>query len=151
MMELDKYSELELLIGLFYGESRLIESSIADDIIEILAIGGVVLNRVRSPHFPNTIKEVILQPNQFSCFNEDDPNRNRLTTFLNDKFLTGSYHKYEVYATALLNNLTLDFSRGATHYTSIAFYEKAKPTHWCRKMRVTMLAGGHIFMEEVSL
>lgn len=31
-----------------------------------VAVGAVVLNRVKSPQFPNTIKEVIYQKNQFS-------------------------------------------------------------------------------------
>lgn len=29
-------------------------------------VGSVVLNRVKSPHFPNTIREVIYQPGQYS-------------------------------------------------------------------------------------
>ena len=32
-----------------------------------VAVGAVVLNRVKSPGFPNTIREVILQEGQFSC------------------------------------------------------------------------------------
>lgn len=32
----------------------------------ILAVGSVVMNRVESPDFPNTVEEVILQPGQFS-------------------------------------------------------------------------------------
>jgi N-acetylmuramoyl-L-alanine amidase len=32
-----------------------------------VAVGAVVLNRVKSSQFPNTIREVIYQKNQFSC------------------------------------------------------------------------------------
>lgn len=32
-----------------------------------VAVGAVVMNRVKSPQFPNTIYDVIYQPNQFSC------------------------------------------------------------------------------------
>jgi N-acetylmuramoyl-L-alanine amidase len=32
-----------------------------------VAVGAVVLNRVKSPQFPNTIYDVIYQPGQFSC------------------------------------------------------------------------------------
>lgn len=31
-----------------------------------IAVGAVVLNRVKSPRFPNTVKEVIFQPGQFT-------------------------------------------------------------------------------------
>lgn len=32
-----------------------------------VAVGAVVMNRVKSPQFPNTIYDVIYQPRQFSC------------------------------------------------------------------------------------
>ncbi len=32
----------------------------------MVAVGAVVLNRVKDSYFPNTIEEVILQPRQFS-------------------------------------------------------------------------------------
>ncbi|NLM37136.1 MAG: hypothetical protein GX202_03300 [Firmicutes bacterium] len=32
-----------------------------------VAVGAVVMNRVKSPKFPNTIYDVIYQPGQFSC------------------------------------------------------------------------------------
>ncbi|HEY8391341.1 MAG TPA: cell wall hydrolase [Capillibacterium sp.] len=32
-----------------------------------VAVGAVVMNRVKSPQFPNTIYDVIYQPGQFSC------------------------------------------------------------------------------------
>lgn len=37
-----------------------------EPLIGQIAVGAVVLNRVKSPLFPNTIKEVIFQPGQFS-------------------------------------------------------------------------------------
>ena len=42
-----------------------------------LLYGSVVLNRVASKRFPNTIKEVCLQPSQYSCFKESDGNAYR--------------------------------------------------------------------------
>jgi spore germination cell wall hydrolase CwlJ-like protein len=38
------------------------------------AILEVIHNRVQDSRWPNTASEVILQPRQFSSFNEDDPN-----------------------------------------------------------------------------
>lgn len=34
------------------------------------AVAGVILNRVDSSHFPNTIEEVLYQKNQFSCMTD---------------------------------------------------------------------------------
>ena len=52
--------ELDLLARLIYSEGG-IESYDTQ-----LKIGSVVMNRVDDPHFPNTIREVIYQKNQFS-------------------------------------------------------------------------------------
>ena len=37
------------------------------------AIAIVILERVKDKRWPNTIREVILQPHQFSCWNGRDP------------------------------------------------------------------------------
>lgn len=52
--------ELDLLARLIYSEGG-IESYDTQ-----LKIGSVVMNRVDDPYFPNTIREVIYQKNQFS-------------------------------------------------------------------------------------
>ena len=52
--------ELDLLARLIYSEGG------AESYDTQLKIGSVVMNRVDDPHFPNTIREVIYQKNQFS-------------------------------------------------------------------------------------
>ena len=42
------------------------------------AVAGVIMNRVRSARYPNTVAKVCLQRWQFSCWNENDPNRARI-------------------------------------------------------------------------
>ena len=39
-----------------------------------VAVGAVVLNRVKSDKFPNSIREVILQEGQFSCISDGQAN-----------------------------------------------------------------------------
>ncbi|MBO5258843.1 MAG: cell wall hydrolase [Agathobacter sp.] len=53
-------SEEELLAAIIYCESG------GEPYVSQLAVGSVVLNRVNSSYFPNTITEVIYQKNQFS-------------------------------------------------------------------------------------
>ena len=55
--------ELSLLAHLLMGECG---ASYTDDEMLYLT-GAVVLNRVQSEHFPNTIKEVIYQKGQYQC------------------------------------------------------------------------------------
>ena len=51
---------VELLARLINGEAR------GEPYIGQVAVGAVILNRVKSPKFPNTIAGVIYQNNQFS-------------------------------------------------------------------------------------
>ncbi len=53
--------ELMLLSRVIYAEAA------GEPYIGKIAVGAVVLNRVRSSLFPNTIQEVVYEPWQFSC------------------------------------------------------------------------------------
>ena len=55
--------ELDLLARLIYAEAG--SSWIPDEIQ--LAVGSVVLNRVASPYFPDTLRDVIYAPKQYGC------------------------------------------------------------------------------------
>ncbi|MEG2310380.1 MAG: cell wall hydrolase [Clostridia bacterium] len=52
---------VELLARLINGEAR------GEPYLGQVAVGAVILNRVKSSEFPNTISAVIYQNNQFSC------------------------------------------------------------------------------------
>ncbi|HHU91684.1 MAG TPA: LysM peptidoglycan-binding domain-containing protein [Halanaerobiaceae bacterium] len=60
--------DLELLARVIHGEAR------GEPFIGQVAVGAVVINRVLDPFFPNTIREVIYQKNQFSCVNDGQIN-----------------------------------------------------------------------------
>lgn len=53
--------ELELMAKIVYGESR------GEPYKGQVAVAAVILNRVKSPKFPNTIKGVIFQPGAFTA------------------------------------------------------------------------------------
>ena len=54
----------ELLARLINGEAR------GEPYEGQVAVGAVILNRVKSPKFPNTIPSVIYQKDQFSCIKD---------------------------------------------------------------------------------
>lgn len=54
-------SDIDLMAKLIYAESR------GEPYEGKVAVASVVLNRVTSPKFPNSVKEVIYQPKAFSC------------------------------------------------------------------------------------
>lgn len=53
--------ELDLLARVISGEAR------GEPLLGQVAVGAVIINRVLHPSFPNTLQEVIYQPNQFSA------------------------------------------------------------------------------------
>ncbi len=61
--------ELDLLARLISAEAR------GEPYEGQVAVGAVVLNRVRHPSFPNTISGVIYQPGAFSCLDDGQFNK----------------------------------------------------------------------------
>lgn len=61
-------SEIYLLARLIHGEAR------GEPYLGKVAVGAVVLNRVRSASFPNTISGVIYQPGAFDCVKDGQIN-----------------------------------------------------------------------------
>lgn len=62
-------SEILTLARTLYGEAR------GEPREGIQAVANVILNRVESNRYPNTVAKVCLQRLQFSCWNKNDPNR----------------------------------------------------------------------------
>ncbi|MDD6796098.1 MAG: cell wall hydrolase [Clostridiaceae bacterium] len=59
-------SDVDLMAKLVYAESR------GEPYEGKVAVASVVLNRVLSPKFPNTVRDVIFQPKAFSCVKNSD-------------------------------------------------------------------------------
>ena len=70
-------SDLMLLARLIYGEAR------GESYVGQVAVGAVVLNRIKSASFPNTISAVIYQPYAFTCVNDGQINLTPNTTAVN--------------------------------------------------------------------
>lgn len=143
--KLYNFSPPELLTGLLYGEARLREGDISDDIREWLAIAWVVRNRVYSPVFPSSWVDVMLQPKQFSCFNEKDPNLPQIISFLERK---NGYFWNKMYPVALsvYRGMSVDFSNGADHYVAVWLWFELSDAHWAKNMEIRALWGGHVFL-----
>lgn len=155
------FSETELMAGLWYGEARIVERDPIDELEEYLSIGTTVLNRKHSSRYPDTIKGVILQRNQFSCFNPDDPNAGKIFDFLmrgrenNLQYLTQrkQYATLMLYAGHCIAGRCIDFSRGADHYVARWLYEKPETENhpWIPKFKMTAIFGGHVFLRSPQM
>lgn len=100
--------EIDLIARTVFGEARGEKS-----IHALQAIAHVILNRVKDHrNWPNSVQAVILQKNQFSCWNEQDPNYYAIqsVTFNNPDFRQA----YQATLLALLSDT--DITHGANHY-----------------------------------
>lgn len=57
-------SELVLMARVIYGEAR------GENFKGQVAVGAVIMNRLQSPLFPKTVKEIIMEPNAFSAVHD---------------------------------------------------------------------------------
>jgi|SRR3989344_1364940 len=100
--------EVDLIARTVFGEARGEKS-----FDSLQAIAHVILNRVKdNKNWPNSVRAVIHQKNQFSCWNEGDPNYGAVqsVTFNNPEFRQA----YQATLAALLSEE--DITHGANHY-----------------------------------
>lgn len=137
-----KESDVILLTACIFGEAR------NQGIAGMLAVGSVVLNRVkRGGWFGSTVEEVILKPKQFSCFNQDDPNKPLLTAMLAnfENFETDAEVK-ECYwiAKGILDGYLRSNVGKATHYCRFDCHPA-----WEKVMTYVCRVGVHQFFQEM--
>jgi spore germination cell wall hydrolase CwlJ-like protein len=124
--------DAELLARLLWGENA---NTLTEE--EAMGIGDSVLNRLDSPHYPKTIKDVILQPNQYTPFNRNDPNYTRIQRF------DPSHPKWQQYMSLATKILDPARKRSATtHYFS------QSPPRWASSMIGLAKKGAHWFGQE---
>lgn len=113
-------NDINLLARLISAEAR------GESYTGQVAVGAVVLNRVKHPSFPNSISAVIYQPQAFSCINDGQ---------FNQPVAESAYRA----ARDALNNA--DPTGGAIYY-----YNPAKTTNkWMLSRPVIVTIGAHVF------
>lgn len=131
---------LDILSRTLYGEA---EANNEDD---AKAIACVILNRAAASQWPNDVVEVCLQPWQFSCWNANDPGRERVAKANGTWFERCKYIARE----ALSGHLH-DVTNGSTHYYATYIkapkWAKAKtPTYTVQHRR----GSKHLFFNNID-
>ncbi len=113
--------DVELLAKIIHGEAR------GEPYEGQVAVGAVVLNRVKSHEFPNNFRDVIYQDNQFSAVNDGQFN------------LISNDTSFKAARDALNGR---DPSLGA-----LFFYnpKKARTLWWLSQRETTIIIGDHVF------
>jgi len=106
MVDLSKYDDLDLLIAVIRGEAE------AEPFIGKLAVACVIRNRVNDKRWPNSYRDVILQPKQFSCF-MDGFFRPGILMHEHDKLW---WRECRFAAWGILHDCVGDITKGANHY-----------------------------------
>ena len=140
-MKTDKFlntSEKQILALAIYGEAR------GESTEGKIAVGSVILERVkRNKWYGQGVHGVILKPWQFSCFNENDPNYQRLLHIAEqwDEEITINMALNDCYGIAAhLLDGTISPNVEATHYKVYTC-----DASWAKKLTKIARIGTHEF------
>ena len=134
----DEFSDEELLFMLAFGEAR------GEPVECQIGVCHVAVNRAKRPGWwGKTLREVILKPYQFSSFNEDDPNFQKL--FEPDKHERPEVIKQLWWVVeGVIQEKIMDNTGGATYYHDTSI----KPPVWVSILQVSKRMGKLIFYKE---
>lgn len=119
-----------------------------------IAVAWVIRNRATRARFAGRLvgsagapAHVCLAPWQFSCWNDNDPNRAKLLVLREDQ-CRGQVGV----ASNVLDGLVADPTNGADHYHTIdpPGWATLWPPDWVPSMRETARFGGHVFYDSRS-
>lgn len=131
----EDYNDIQLLGMLIWGEAR------GEPIEGKIAVACTVRNRVNRPRWwGRNYRDVILCPWQYSCFNENDPNRDKLVRIeMSDEIFVECLW----IANGVITNMVRDNTSGSTHYHTHAVLPR-----WAPKMDKKATLNRHIFYRE---
>jgi spore germination cell wall hydrolase CwlJ-like protein len=140
-MNLKEAGALNLLTATIWGEAR------GEPILGKIAVGWVIRNRVEDlKRWPDTYEDVILQPKQFSCWNENDPNYESCVRALfpsrNGNSMNMTWRECRLAAHAVLYNWHHDPTYGSNHYHAVLI--KRIP-YWAKDQLCIRVIFGHQF------
>lgn len=105
----------------------------------LIAVANVIMNRFkRGGKYGRTITEICLKPRQFSCWNQNDPNRPLIQQ--EDLETDPLFNVCLIIVRKVIKGLWPDLTRGSDHYHA----SSCKP-YWAKVGKIKLHLGGHIF------
>ncbi len=136
-------SPVEILARTIYGEAR------GEDLKGKEAIACIVLNRVKKAKenggvfwWGNTIETICLKKWQFSCWNKDDPNYNKLISVTEENAVFAICKRI---AKKAVCGLLKDFTFNSTHY-----HTKNISPNWSKGKAPICEIGNHYFYNNIN-
>ena len=146
-MQWEKLTDEVLLSCLVIGEQRGIEGFLR--YLEWMYIVETIKSRVTDRRWPDTIRGVVLQPKQFSCFNDNqDPNTQEIWRHYSED--TALFGEALDFVQRQLNGQYGELASGMrpNHYLVEPLYYSSRAPDWVVKMEIIYDGGprGHIFL-----
>lgn len=113
-----------------------------------IAVGFVIIHRALSKKYGN-IRDACLAPKQFSCWNEDDPNRELMLKIgdqFNLQYVTDRVLRQAHWiARGLIQDSFVDNTSNALNYmTKDLFHSERRPS-WAKNVTRVKEIGNHVF------
>jgi spore germination cell wall hydrolase CwlJ-like protein len=128
------FEDFEMLVRTVWAEAR------GEPRLGQIGVAKVIMSRAADENnrWPKSVAEVCTQPWQFSCWNENDPNREKLLRIDLDNKLV------RVVAKTCLEAVDSDDpTHGANHY----FADYIAQPSWADQMQKTATIGRHLFFK----
>lgn len=130
-------SPVDILARTIYGEAR------GESIKGKEAVACVILNRVKkNSWYGKTVENVCLKPWQFSCWNENDPNKEKILKISKKDPVFKSCYRI---ARRAVCGVLEDKTSGATHY-----HTKNINPRWSLDKAPCAQIGNHLFYNDIE-
>jgi N-acetylmuramoyl-L-alanine amidase len=132
----------QILARTIYGEARGEYYKSVGGIAALIAIGNVVINRLnQKTWYGRSVREVCQKPNQFSCWNANDPN---YPLILQDLTHDPCYQVCEEVASKVMCEVWPDLTCGCDHYYAITLPVAPK---WAQGREAKVRIANHVFFD----
>jgi len=142
---LKELSDVEIVALTIIGEAR------GEPVEGQIAVANVIRNRIIKSR---AVKywQVVLEPKQFSCWNEFDANYHYLvdlaTLMLNGQKLYEAVQVQIIYITrGVLGNELMDNTRSAHYYMTTNLFNSDKRPSWAKVIKTQKRIGNHTFFD----
>ena len=146
MVNLHSLTDREILFLTLIGETR------GEPIEGQVAVGCVIRNSFHSNNTKyKTWADVCLEPKQFSCWNENDPNRAMLVEIAEQMQFgkvpnDASAKQCRVIANAIISWDFIDNVHGAKNYLTKALYNSDDKPSWAKNPKKVYEHGNQVFL-----
>ena len=138
MFDPQTLDEIDVLTRTVFGEAR------GESAEGQAAVAWVIRNRVTKNrrYLGRTVKEVCLMPHQFSCWNTNDSNRQKL---LQPDTSDKTYVQILRIVEQVMNGTIKDNTQGSMHYHT----DRVKP-NWVTDKTPVVTIGHHLFYNDIN-